>query len=203
MSRSRNWMILLIGGSSGTGKTIAARKLGLRFGVPWAQVDDFRLVLQRVTMPDQQPALHEILADDAYEHTPAEIMRDRLIAVGRVVSNALEIVIANHVATNAPLIIEGDGIVPEMAVQQRFADRDVTHEIRAAFVWEADEQALHENALQRDRGFAHLSPAHQRRQIRQSWLYGQWLRAEALRYGLPVIEARPWTTLAERLLAAL
>lgn len=35
---SRRWTVLLIGGSSGVGKTIVARELGLQLGVPWAQV---------------------------------------------------------------------------------------------------------------------------------------------------------------------
>ena len=50
------WRVLLIGGNSGSGKTSVARQLGLHFGVPWAQVDDFRLVMQRSTIPTDRPA---------------------------------------------------------------------------------------------------------------------------------------------------
>ncbi len=39
--------VLLIGGSSGTGKTNLAKQLGQRFGISWLEVDDLRLALQR------------------------------------------------------------------------------------------------------------------------------------------------------------
>ena len=42
-ARQTNWMVLLIGGSSGVGKTSVANLLGLRFGASWLQVDDVRL----------------------------------------------------------------------------------------------------------------------------------------------------------------
>ena len=38
---------------------------------------------------------------------------------------------------------------------------------------------------------------------RVSWLFGQWLAAEALRHGIAAIRARPWDTLAERIEAAI
>lgn len=202
MIAAQPWTVLLIGGSSGTGKTTAARMLGLQLGVPWAQVDDVRLVLQRMTTADQHPILHEILAADADPQTPATTMRDRLIAAGEVVSHALEIVIANHVATHAPLILEGDGLLPALAARTTFADLP-TNNLRAVFVVENDPAALHETMWARDRGFRALSAAAQARQTEQSWLYGQWLRDQAVLHELPVVAARPWMTLSDRILAAL
>jgi Inorganic H+ pyrophosphatase len=38
--------------------------------------------------------------------------------------------------------------------------------------------------------------------VRARWLSGQWLAEEAQRYGLPVLQPRPWDTLVERVLAA-
>ena len=55
------------------------------------------------------------------------------------------------------------------------------------------------SAVERGRGFEALTPPHQRRQARASWLYGQWLQQEAVRYGLPVVTPHPWETLAERI----
>ena len=49
------WTVLLIGGISGAGKTTVARQLGLHLGLPWLQVDDLRLALQRsrATLPQR------------------------------------------------------------------------------------------------------------------------------------------------------
>lgn len=196
-----DWKVLLIGGSSGVGKTTVARHLGLQLGLPWLQADDLRLALTYSSTAEQQPVLHALVAEATDPAVPPEAVSARLIETGRIVSHALEIVVANHVATNAPLVIEGDGILPAMAAQRRFANRNVLDEVRAAFVFEPDEAALFENALARGRGFDTLTAGAQQKAVRQSWLYGHWLRDEALRYGLPVVAARPWQTLAERLLA--
>ena len=37
------WRVLLLGGASGIGKSTVAMRLGQRLGLPWLQVDDFRL----------------------------------------------------------------------------------------------------------------------------------------------------------------
>jgi hypothetical protein len=91
-----------------------------------------------------------------------------------------------------PLILEGDGVDP--AIVERPDVREAAAEglVRAAFVLEADEQAVVENMLARgqERGWARLS-----------WLHGRWLAAEAEGAGLPVLAPRPWETLADRLLA--
>ena len=66
MPHQTEWMVLLIGGPSGVGKTIVARQIGLRFGVSWLQVDDLRLAFQRshATFPRGTAALH------CFEKTP-------------------------------------------------------------------------------------------------------------------------------------
>jgi len=35
------------------------------------------------------------------------------------------------------------------------------------------------------------------------WLHGCWLAEEARRYQLPVVQSRPWETLAQRIVAVL
>jgi 2-phosphoglycerate kinase len=203
MVSSVPWTVPLMGGSPGVGKTVVARQIGRRLGLPWLQADDLRLALTYSSTPEQQPALHALAAAATDPVASAEAVCARLIETGRIVSHALEIVVANHLATAAPLVIEGDGILPVMAAQRRFAERNALNQVRAAFVFEPDEAALFENALARGRGFDALTAAARQQAVRRSWLYGRWLHDEALRYGLPVIDAWPWPTLAERLLAAL
>ena len=97
-----DWMVLLIGGPSGVGKTIVAKQIGLRFGIPWLQVDDLRLALQwsRVTLPQNTEALYFFEKTPHVWQLPAECLCDGLIALGQVMSPALEIVIANHKIAN-------------------------------------------------------------------------------------------------------
>jgi 2-phosphoglycerate kinase len=190
--------VMLIGGSSGVGKTTVAAPVAARLGMTWGSLDDFRLVLQRTTTPQQQPALHAFFHD--LPNLPGEALAQRYIEVGRVVSHAIEIVIANHVATNAPLVLEGDTLVPEVAAQRIVADLDVGDVVRAVFIVEADADQLRQNILARGRGVEQLSSVQLARFVEFSWRYGQWLRQEAMRYGLPVVPARPKETLVERLL---
>jgi 2-phosphoglycerate kinase len=198
--------VLLIGGNSGAGKSVISRRLAKRFGVGLAEVDDFRLVLQRMTTPEQQPDLHRILALldlTAPSLSPASVACEALIAVARTVSHALEIVIANHVATEAPAILEGDGIAPALAAQRVFAGREVGCAVRAVFLVEEDRAQLLRNALAKGRGFEELPFGYRERSIELSWRYGQWLREECMRHHVPLIAPRPWATLDERIVCAI
>jgi len=67
------------------------------------------------------------------------------------------------------------------------------------FLVESEEDILFTNMLTRSRGIVERPEEELRTEARAKWLYGQWLTAEAQRYGLPVLEPRPWSTLLERL----
>jgi 2-phosphoglycerate kinase len=206
-----DWRVLLIGGNSGTGKTVVAHEIAHRFGASVLLVDDIRLALQRITIPEHQPALHYFLSDSAVWQRPSELLVEGWIGVAKVVSYAIEIVIAHHIAVAeaGPVVIEGDGILPSLAAQDQFAGLNhfqgltVQQMVRSVFLFEPDEEVLLTNMQSRDRGFDELPSAEQRVQARASWLYGQWLRQEALAHELPAVPARPWETLTERVLAAI
>ena len=202
---SPDWKVLLIGGNSGSGKTVVSRSLARRYGVGLAEVDDFRLVLERMTTPEQQPALHRLLVlldVTTQSLAPSPVARDALIAAAQSVSHALEIVVANHVATDTPTILEGDGIVPAFAAQRVFAGRDVDRAVRAVFLIEEDKDWLLQNAIDKGRGFEQLPAGFQEHYIEVSWLYGQWLRREAMEHCVPAIVPRPRETLEERVIDA-
>ena len=197
------WSVLLIGGHSGAGKTTVAYDLARRFGTACTQVDDIRLALQQIITPAERPALHFFLATpDVWQRPPAELCAG-LIAVGELVSAALDIVIAHHLATAGPLILEGDGIVPALAAQSSFGGVANRSWVRAVFLVEPDEAVLQASMLGRGRGYDDRSAAEQATQARMNWLYGRWLHQEAERRGLPVLPARPWPTLADRVIAAI
>ena len=199
-----DWTILLIGGNSGAGKTTLAQSLGLRFGVPWLQADDVRLALQHITTPHEHQSLHFFVRDPGKAKSdiwsrPPERLCQGLIDVGSVVSRALEMVIAHHLATSKPLIIEGDGIMPFLPHRQRFADiKPEDGSVQALFIVELDEDILMANLRGRGRGYDDKTCEEQQTQVRMNRLFGEWLSQEAPRYGLEVLSAQPWQDLQKR-----
>ena len=117
------------------------------------------------------------------------------LEVGRTMSVGLEAVIANHLESGTPVVLEGDFIHPSLAAQEAFCPEPNGERVRAVFLWESDEDQLVANFSVREPAVpAQLQPG------RVSWLYGQWLRRDAARWNQPVVEARPWETLFERVL---
>jgi 2-phosphoglycerate kinase len=196
------WTMLLIGGPSGVGKSIAARAIGQRFGLPWLQVDDLRLALQRsrVTLPARTEALYFFEETPDVRRLSAEHLCNGLIAVGEVMSPAIEVVVENHIDQAAPAIIEGDGILPSLLVRPSIRAR--AGQVRAIFVIEPDEDAILANIVARGRGMVGWSESDVRTDARAKWLHGQWLIIEARRYGMPILAPRPWGTLVERIMMA-
>ncbi|MCA1667322.1 MAG: hypothetical protein LC793_07975 [Thermomicrobia bacterium] len=203
MIEERRWTVLLIGGPSGVGKTIAAQEIARLHGISWLQVDDLRLALQRsrVTLPAATDALSFFEETPHVRRLPPERLRDGLIAVGAVMAPAIEVVIENHLDQHAPVVIEGDGILPSLFGRASVQSRATDGKIGAVFIVEPDEAAILANIIARGRGMTGWSAEEIRTDARAKWLYGQWLIGEARRYGVPVLESRPWETVIERLLA--
>lgn len=203
------WRVLLIGGSSGVGKTIVARALARRLGLSVLLADDIRMALQEMTMPGEQPGIHYFMAHPTIWQKPPETQCQGLITVGTAMMRPLAVTIAHHVFVESagPLIIEGDGILPALAAQTTFPNihfeaAPVGDSVRSVFLVEPDEETLIRNMRQRGRGFDGFSLKEQETFARASWLYGHWLRRQADHYNLPIVESRPWETLVERVLHA-
>ncbi len=197
------WQVLLIGGASGTGKTGLAQRLGRKLGMSVLLADDIRMAIQHLTTPDQFPDLHFFFTHPDIWDQPAEMLRDGWIAVGQQVSTALEMVIAHHLVVSGvgSIIIEGDGILPGLAVQTQFVwtKLDSPDLVRSIFLHEPDESILLENMRQRGRGFDEFTTQQQVNFAHGAWLFGNWLKSEAEKCACPVIPCRPWDTLDERI----
>lgn len=200
----RTWQALLIGGVSGTGKSTVAQQLARGFGIPWLQVDLFRLAFQhsRATLPRGNEALYLFWDRPNVWQLPPEQLRDGLIATGEAMSPALEIVTASQLDHAGPMVLEGDNILPALRDYPMLRDRVVAGQVAMVFLVEPDEDILLGNMLARGRGMEARPAADHRTEARAKWLFGQWLLAEAERYRLPVLAPRPWDTLGERILAA-
>jgi hypothetical protein len=108
---------------------------------------------------------------------------------------ALEAVIKNHLESKAPVILEGDFILPALAAQTSFCGYPGDGQVREIIIDEDDEVQLLRN-------FEEHESISQPKRTRVSWLYGRWLKQEAEANGAAVIASRPWPTLFERVLLA-
>jgi 2-phosphoglycerate kinase len=189
------WQVLLLGGASGVGKTSISYRLAHHYGVGLTEVDDFQVILEGMTTPEQYPVLH-------YWHTHFEEARamddaaqvEHMRRYAQVMAKALTLVIANHIESRAPIVLEGDFILPALAVQATYGQVPANGQVRALFVVEGDEAQIGRNFRARD-GREQPLRAH------ISWCVGEWLRQEAERLSVPTLTARPWDTVLERAIA--
>ena len=193
----RRWEVLLLGGASGVGKTAVSYRLAGYFRVGITEIDDFQILLERMTTPEQQPAIHFWRTHPAPSRLPANEIMEQGLEIGQAMGPGLEGVIANHLETRTPVVLEGDFIHPDLAAQASFSGQINDGRVRAVFLHEPDEQQFIANYLSRE-----PENGPQIKRARTSWLKDQWLKQEAERHGLPVVPARPWDTVLERLIAA-
>ncbi len=197
MDAQRTWQVLLLGGASGVGKTMVSYRLAHHFAVGLTEMDDFQNVLERMTTPEQYPALHEWRLHSAEVlRMDDEQMLAHILDTSAAMSAAMELVIGNHLASSAPVVLEGDFLLPSLAVRPAYDGVPAEGQVRAVFLYEEDEQQILRNYRARE-------GTDQPHRARVSWYHSEWLRREAERLGLPAVPARPWDTVLERVIAAL
>lgn len=190
-SSARTWDVLLIGGASGTGKTSVSYQLARHFDVGITEIDDFQVILERMTTPEQQPVLHYWRTHPEAMRLPPESIVELTVSVAETMAPAIEAVIQNHLESNTPVLLEGDYLLPATAATNG-------GRVRAAFLFEADEAQIATNYSRREPGGGNAAL-----RSRVSFLYGNWLRTEAQHYGVPAVEARPWESLFDRVVASI
>lgn len=179
------WCVLLIGGASGVGKTTVAAQVAARLGAAWLMVDDLRLALTRSGVPTPDAD-----AVDAFDAPGG------LVALGAMMTPAVEVVIEHHVDLHIPVVIEGDGILPALFDRPSVRARATKGRTRAVFLYEPDLEVFYASHRGRGRGLTHRAHAE------KNFLFGKWLKQEAAQRGLPALPSRPWETLADRILTA-
>ena len=137
------------------------------------------------------PALSQAADSSALGSPEAVVARSWEVATA--LRPAVDAVIATHLDHGPPVIIEGDYLLPTDL--RAFATPG--RRVRAVFLFEQEEQ-LKANFIRREPDV----PGHDLR-AKVSFLYGEQLRALALRHGNAAVAARPWSTLLARVTAAL
>jgi len=185
------WIVTLVCGASGVGKSRVARPLATRYGVPLAEADDIVTALQAITTPQQQPMVHFWAAHPEFRDWAPEQIAARHFEVASALRPAYAAVIADHVEFGAPVVFEGDYLLPELAAEAGKA-------VRAVVLDEQDEDQITANYLHREPG---AQP--QRDRARVSALVSAELSRRAQSCGVEVVPARPWNDQLDRVDKAL
>lgn len=184
------WLITVIMGPSGVGKSSVAVALAARYGVPLGEVDDIVTAVRTLTTPREQPVLHYAATHPEIFSWPAERIADHHERLTEVLRPAIEAVIADHVEFDAPMVLEGDYLSPDIV--SGFGD-----EVRAVLLHEPDVERIVANYACREPDADHALRAQVSVELGRRWAK----RAEHL--GVPVVMPRPWRDGADRTDAAL
>jgi 2-phosphoglycerate kinase len=194
---TRSWEVLLLGGASGTGKTSVSYRLARELGIGITEVDDFQVVLERMTTPEQQPVLHFWRTHPDPGSLSPEAIHEQGLDILDVMAPALEAVVENHLEAGTPTVLEGDFIHPALAARDAFGDEPNAGRVRGVFLYEPDEAQVVRNLLARE---PETGP--QTTRARVSALRAAWIRERCEALGVVALPARPWDTLFHRVLDA-
>ena len=183
-------MVLLIGGSSGTGKSSIAYEISRYYGVSVLEIDDIYLSVKTMTDSSRLPAIHRWDGGEDWQAAGIQGNVSWLIDVGREMIPALKAIVQRHIEDKVPVIIEGDFISPDLV---KLLDHPLA---RAVFLREDIPQIVG-NYLAREGG----EPQRFRAEV--SSAYGRWIEDVCSLTGCPVIAARPWETALNRVLDVL
>ena len=197
ITSTQPWQVLLLGGASGTGKTCLGYRLARELGIGITEVDDFQVVLERMTTPEQQPALHFWRTHPDPGSLSAKDIHEQGLDILEIMLPALEAVVENHLEAATPLVLEGDFIHPALAARDAFGDEPNAGRVRGVFLYEPDEGQIVQNFMERE-----PATGQQTTRARVSLLRATWIRDTCRELGIAALPARPWDTLFDRVLDA-
>lgn len=191
-----NWTVLLIGGSSGVGKTHLAQQLSERYGISHTETDDLRVALRTVTSRENHPELFTFVDHQNYlEEFTQEQFVEKHLEVGETVWKALDTIIDKHVGFNERAIFDGDSIIPAL-----LANRN-QEGVRALFLYDDLEYIL-ERQTKRNRNKKRTAEKMETN-ARFSFAFSEALRKQAEGHGFLTCKASPIETLFDRVAAIL
>ncbi len=191
MSPERNWDVLLVGGSSGSGKTTISYELARYYQINVVKVDDLKQAVKALTTAETLPMLHYWASGIDWREIGVAGNVEWLMNVSSEIIPAIKAVVEIiHIADSEPCIIEGDFIHPKLCAAFSNA------RVKSIFVQEPDPEQILHNFLSRE-------GIHQAYRAEISCTHGNLLANLCLEYGIPVIEARPWSNLMERVIRVL
>ncbi|MFA6270403.1 MAG: hypothetical protein WC657_04320 [Candidatus Paceibacterota bacterium] len=188
---NNNWTVLLIGGSSGLGKTYLAQQIAERYRISHMEADDLRVALRTVTNREAHPELFTFVDHQNYlEEFAEEEFVEKHIAVGETIWLAINDIITKHIGFNERLIIDGDSVIPTS-----LAKRDQTG-IKSVFLYD-DLEGIRERQIKRNRN-KKRTPEKMETNAQFSFAYSEAIRKQAEECGLITCKVSPIETLFDR-----
>jgi 2-phosphoglycerate kinase len=191
LKKNRKWTVLLIGGPSGVGKSIAAYEIGRYYNVNVIEVDDICRSIKAMTTAEQLPWVHYWSSGLDWLDIGVEGNVNWLVNISKEIMPGLKSIINNHLETDVPIIIEGDFIHPDLITSFDFT------RVKALYINEPNVNQILKNYLSREGG--------QLQSYRSdiSEAYGKWLVENCENLGIGIIHSRPWETTLSRMIKVL
>ena len=181
--KERNWTVLIIGEASGTGKSSLAYKLTDYYKVNVLEMDDITEAVKAMSPKENLPAIYS----EDFFGAGVDGNVKWLINVSNELFPALKAIVDRHIEDELPVIVDGDFINPEL-----LTSFDSTL-VKIVFIQE-DKEQIELNYLLREGGDI------QKYRAEISAKYNEWIAGTCLKFGIPLITARPWETAIERVL---
>lgn len=184
----KNWTVLLIGGSSGIGKSNVSKTLSLIYKTQLIGADDVCQSLKDKSRKEEYPAIHYWMGDEDWQKVTVFENVNYLCRVSHELSDCLKMIVNDSLDRDIPLIIEGDFISPE------FAATFSSSRVKSVFLYETDIRQIERNYKAREGGDIQSFRAS------ISFEYGQKIKNKCTDHGLSHIQVRPWETLLDRII---
>lgn len=185
--------LILLGGAAGSGKSTTARALAQDLAAGWLQLDTIWVALQGVFDPGS-PEYRLLRVDERIRDSddPVEVLVDHHIQTSRFVSQVIPRALEFELQSHDTLVADGAWLLPEFAAGLALGGTTIS-----TLVLHEPEIEEVRAAMSARRSTNMVAPWHQR-SVEVSWRYGNWLASEARRWGIPVVAARPRSSLHGR-----
>jgi len=185
---NKNWIVLFIGGASGTGKSTLAYQIAEHYSINVMEIDDIHQIIKKITTIENYPAIHYWETGINWMDIGADKNVEWLKNVSKEMVIGIKAIIDRHIEDNVPIILEGDFINPEIILSFN------NTKIKTIFINEMDKEQLLKNYLDREGGEL------QDYRAEISIKYNDWLINSCKKLGIKYFESRPWNTLLNRVI---
>lgn len=184
------WKVLLVGGSSGIGKSELTKKLINRYNVKLIEADDLGCLIAAISTTKSYPALNYWFGDDDWSLNSVDKNVEILSSIGEELEIGLRAIINYHIKLNKRVIIEGDFITPKFA-------SSFNTEVKSIFLYEPIIENIIDNYSKRESGEPQIFRAN------ISYEYGLKIRNDCIKYRQDLIISRPFNTLFDRVISTI